>query len=421
MRAVLRVALLTVSLALPSTAAAHAAIPSEPGGSTPVVQRPGGTGEPVVQRPGATSESLAPGTGADELSPGTGPVIPGTSPGVTPGPTTPPTPITTSAAPSTATPMTAPGATPGTAPAPVVRRGTMPRSQVGVVEAPAGGVKASPGGMPRYFRAPFPDSVWPSLVGRELLVVFGSGVRECVTLLKKTPDALFYVHRKNGNQQAPLSAVTSLHENSWECKTHDSTPSEWARSGAGTGIGFAALGLVMGGLYDAAHPQPRCERDAAPGVTCKDGAGNLPHFMYSVLGVSMTTLATPVVAIGGRSAGRDLRVKGKIWARATGWTLYGAATLMNILWLTGFYGDVESLQVRGLTTGAGVLGLGGAALMSVDALMARQELISLRRQDSQRSDRPSGPTARGGLRFGAQPIGNAGQMHGLSLGVGGRF
>ena len=359
----LRIALLTVSLALPSTALAQVA--PDPQAPTPIA-------------------------------------------------TTPPTPITSDPAPTPAPTTSVPVGVP--------RRPAMARAQVGVVEAPAGGVRTDPEAMPRYYRAPFADSVWPSLVGRDLFVVFGSGARECVRLTKKTPDALFYVHRKNGNQQAPLSAVTSLHENSWECKSHDSTPSEWARSGAGTGLGFAALGLVMGGLYDAAHPQPRCERDEAPGVTCKDGVGNLPHFMYAVLGVSMTTLATPVVAIGGRSTSRDLRVQGKIWARATGWTLYSAATLMNILWLAGFYGDVESLQVRGLTTGAGLLGLGGAAFMSVDALMARQELISLRRQDAQRSDSPMSPgKPRAGLRFGAQPIGNAGQMHGLSLGVGGRF
>jgi len=413
MRPVLRIALLTVSLALPSTALAQVA-PADP--LAPAVQRPGAAAAPTppVQRPEVAGDPLAAGTGPGELSPGTGTGSPGT-----PGPSTPPTPVTTN--PATAPPSPAPTAS---VPVGVPRRTTMARAQVGVVEAPAGGARTDPNAMPRYYRAPFTDSVWPSLVGRDLLVVFGSGARECVRLTKKTPDALFYVHRKNGNQQAPLSAVTSLHENSWECKSHDSTPSEWARAGAGTGLGFAALGLVMGGLYDAAHPQPRCERDDAPGVTCKDGAGNLPHFMYSVLGVSMTTLATPVVAIGGRSTSRDLRVQGKIWARATGWTLYSAATLMNILWLTGFYGDVESLQVRGLTTGAGLLGLGGAAFMSVDALMARQELISLRRQDAQRSDspmRPGKPQARGGLRFGAQPIGHAGHMHGLSFGVGGRF
>jgi hypothetical protein len=137
--------------------------------------------------------------------------------------------------------------------------------------------------------------------------------------------------------------------------------------------------------------------------------------------VTMTTLATPVVAIGGASSGRDLRVQGKIWARATGWTLYSAATLMNILWLAGFYGDVESLQVRGLTTGAGVLGLGGAAFMSVDALMSRQELTRLRKEDTQRQS--AGATARAGrgLRIGAAPIGHGGQMHGFGFGLGGRF
>ncbi len=394
----LRVALLTVSLVLPQSASAFVA-PADP--AAPTVQRPGTPepGAPEVQRPTSSPAPLSSETGAPELSPGTG---------ETPT-TTPPTPVTSAPAPVVSRPMVAP------------RRAAMVRSQVGVVEAPAGGVKPDVDGMPRYFRAPFNDSVWPSLVGRELLVVFGSGARECVTLTRKTPDALFYVHRKNGNQQAPLSAVTSLHEHSWECKNLDSTPSEWARSGAAVGLGLSALGLVMGALYDAGHPDPRCERDAVKGVTCARGGPEMPHFVYSVLGVTTTTLGTPVVAIGGASTSRDLRVRGKIWARATGWTLYSAATLMNVLWLVGFYGDVEALQVRGLTTGAGVLGLGGAAFMSVDALMSRQELIRLRQQDAQRMDRPGRASARGGLRFGAQPIGSAGHTHGLSLGVGGRF
>jgi len=123
-----------------------------------------------------------------------------------------------------------------------------------------------------------------------------------------------------------------------------------------------------------------------------------------------------VVAIGGASTSRDLRVQGKIWARATGWTLYSAATVLNVLWLTGFYGQVEALQRRGLTTGAGLLGLGGASFMAVDALLARKELISLRRQDAQVR-----PSAGRGLRFGASPIGQGGQLSGMSFGIGGQF
>ena len=112
-------------------------------------------------------------------------------------------------------------------------------------------------------------------------------------------------------------------------------------------------------------------------------------------------------------------MQGKIWARALGWTFYSAATLVNILWLTGFYGDVKSLQVRGLTASAGVLGLGGSAFMAVDALTARQELTRLRSEDSRRQERPT--ARRGGLRLGASPIGSQGMLSGMSLGLGGRF
>ena len=55
-------------------------------------------------------------------------------------------------------------------------------------------------------------------------------------------------------------------------------------------------------------------------------------------------------------------------------------------------------------------------MMAVDALLARQELIALRRQDAQVR-----PSAGRGLRFGATPIGQGGQLSGLSFGIGGRF
>ncbi len=387
----LRVVFLTVSLALPPSFVLAA--PADP--LAPAVQRPGAAApvsEPVVQRPGA--DPLASGAPAAELAPGTG------------------------AAP-VAAPVAAPAAAPvALTPRPGTSRRPPVRAQEGVYEVQAGVVKSGDG-MPRYFRAPFNDSMWPAVMGQEMLMVFGSGQRECVTLTKKTPDALFYVHRKNGKQQAPLVAVTSLHQNSWECKAHDSTPSEWARSGAAVGVGLSGLGMVMGALYDVGHPDPKCERSQVDGAVCAKGAVEMPHFVYSVVGVTTTTLGTPVVAIGGRSTSRDLRVQGKIWARALGWTFYSAATLVNILWLTGFYGDVKSLQVRGLTASAGVLGLGGSAFMAVDALTARQELTRLRSEDSRRQERPT--ARRGGLRLGASPIGSHGMLSGMSLGLGGRF
>lgn len=413
----LRVALLTASFALLSPGTATALAPAD--APAPAVQRPGAAAPapaepaaPAIQRPGA---SLSPGTAAPAASPD---LSAGTaSPDLSAGTASPDLSAGTAAPTPAPSPVT---------PRPTVRRSPASGPQPGVVEVPEGGPKPDLNTMPRYYRAPFSDAIWPALMGREVLMVLGSGARECVTLSKKTPDALFYVHRKNGKQQAPLSAVTSLHEHSWECKQHDSTPSEWARSGAAVGLGLSAIGLVMGSLYDIAHRNPRCEHDNGDNaegdvdVDCGGGGPEIPHFAYSVVGVTMTTLGTPVVAIGGRSTSRDLRVQGKIWARATGWTLYAGATLMNILWLAGFYGDVESLQVRGLTTGAGVLGLGGAAFMSVDALMSRNELIRLRREDTQRADKPTARAGRG-LRLGAAPIGQGGQMTGFGVGLGGRF
>jgi len=400
-----RVALLTVSLALPAPARAAPA-----DAAAPPVQRPSAASEPPVQRP----SGLAPGPGgaAAELSPGTASpapaaeLSPGTaSPGLSPGTASP------GLSPGTASP----GLSPGTAVTrrPAARKQAGPEAGVYVAQA---GVVAVSEGMPRYFRAPFAESMWPSLMGREVLIVLGTGARECVTLTRKTPEALHFTHRKHGQQQAPLAAVTSIHEHSWECKSHDATPSEWARSGAGAGLALSGVGLLMGALYDVSHPDPKCEVTATADTKCPKGGAQVPHFMYTVIGVTTTTLGTPVVAIGGASTSRDLRVRGKLWARATGWTLYSAATLLNILWIAGFYGRVEALSARGMTTTAGVLGVGGSAFMAVDALLSRNELLELRRQDAL----PRASAGRG-LRFGAAPIGQAGHVSGLSFGVGGRF
>lgn len=364
----IRVAVLTLSLALPNPAWAA---PTE---------------EPPLQRPAAMS---APGEAPEAAE-------------------------QAEAARVEAARAVAAAATTAAEPAPVLRTARAAGAEAGVYEVQAGAPAPATDGAPRYFRAPFAESMWPGLMGHEVLMVLGSGARECVTLTRKTPEALFFTHRKHGKQQAPLSVVTSLHEHSWECKSHEGTPSEWARSGAAAGLVLSGVGALMGVLYDASHPNPRCELAEVEGVDC--GKGPVPHFMYSVLGISTVTLGTPVVAIGGASTSRDLRVRGKIWARAAGWTLYSAATVLNVLWLAGFYGRVEVLQRQGLTAGAGVLGLGGSGFMAIDALLARQELIALRRQDAQMR------TGAGrGLRLGAAPIGQGGQLSGLSVGIGGRF
>lgn len=308
--------------------------------------------------------------------------------------------------------------TPATTPATPVRRARVNRPKPGAddVVAPAGPMPASDG-QARYYRAPFTETVWPKVVGREVLLVMGERGRTCVTLTRKTNDALHYIHRKTGAaQQAPLAAVTSIHENSWECdKNYDSTPSEWARSGVIGGLVLSSIGALLGVLYDADSQTCTTDMDTNA-IKCSKKI--VPHFAYSVVGVTTTTLGTPIIAAGGYSTSRDLRVKGKIWAKGTGWAMYGAGTLLNILWLVGNYGHVDALDGRGMTAAAGLLGLGGSAFMAVDALAARKELAELRRDDSMPVQQGK-PAAR--LQFGARPVGAFGQMTGLTFGLGGRF
>jgi len=311
------------------------------------------------------------------------------------------------------TPVTAtPAATATTTP---VRRVQRPKPGADDIVAPAGPQAASDG-QARYYRAPFTETVWPKVVGRDVLLVMGTQGRSCVTLHRKTNEALHYTHRKSGaQQQAPLAAVTAIHENSWECdKDYDSTPSEWARSGSIGGVVLSSIGAIMGVLHDA--DTQTCTTDEM-GTTCSKKI--IPHFAYSVVGVTTTTLGTPIIAAGGSSTSRDLRVQGKIWARATGWAMYGTGTLLNILWLVGNYGKVDALDGQGMTAAAGLLGLGGSAFMAVDALTARRELAQLRRDDATPNVQQGKPAAT--LRFGARPVGAFGQMSGLTFGLGGRF
>ncbi len=294
---------------------------------------------------------------------------------------------------------------------PVGTRRVPARANEGVVEAPVGTEPTTTGGPPRYHRAPFAESMWPAVVGKNVLLIFGSGARECVRLVRKTPSAVHYVHRKNGNQQVPMTAVTSIHENSWECEYRDGTPAEWARSGVIVGLGLATLGAGLGVAYDIGY-NPKAMDQA-----------KIPHYAYTVVGIPLTTFATPIVAIGGASTTRDLRVRGKLWARAVGWTLYSAATVLNVLWLTGFYsqrddgtGGVEALRIRGLTATAGLLGVAGAGFMAFDALSSRSELARLRQEDSTRR-----PSTQRGLHLGLAPLRSPVGQVGMSLGVSGRF
>ena len=256
-------------------------------------------------------------------------------------------------------------------------------------------VAAAKGGtaMPRYHPAPLAEAQWQQLAGRPVLMIFGAAGRECVTLTGADRRAVFYVHPQHGPQQAPLGAVTAVHENSWECAAgRESTPSEWARVGAGVGIGFSVVGLAMGVLQDA---------------------GAIKHFTYAGLGLTTTLLSTPIVAIGGASTSSDLRVRGKLWARGLGYALYAGAVVFSALWLIGQYGDKEPLRFTGITSLVGGLGVAGSAFMAVDALSSRAELKQLELQDTGGGRKTAG---RAKLHLGAGPSG-----HGFGVGLGGRF
>lgn len=255
------------------------------------------------------------------------------------------------------------------------------------------------GAMPRYYPAPLTDAQWQRLAGQRVLVIFGAAGRECVTLVRVERDAIHYEHPTHGPKQAPVRAVTAVHENSWECAPgRESTPSEWARVGAGLGLGFSAVGMLMGVLYDAG----RAGKDS--------GDGFIKHFMYTGIGLTTTLIGPPIVAVGGASTRRDLRVHGRIWARGLGYAFYAGAAIMGVLYLVGQYGEKEPLQFVGITSLTGGLGLAGSAFLAVDALGSRAELKRLERQDSGRAAR------RGELRLGALPL-----RHGLGVGFGGRF
>ena len=166
-------------------------------------------------------------------------------------------------------------------------------------------------------------------------------------------------------------------------------------------VGFSAVGLAMGILYDAGRS----------GKT-DPGDYTIKHFMYAGLGLSTTLLGTPIVAIGGASTSRDLRVRGKIWARGLGYALYAGAVVVSALWLVGQYGDKDPLNFVGITSLAGGLGLAGSAFMAADALSSRAELKELERQDTGRTR----TARRGQLHLGAVPSGQ-----GFGIGLAGRF
>ena len=239
--------------------------------------------------------------------------------------------------------------------------------EVAAAEGPA----TAEDGMARYHVAPLSDAQWQRIAGRRVLLILGAAGRECVTLTKVDKAAVYYVHEENGAQQAPRRAVTAVHENSWECaEGREAPPAEWARVGAGVGLAFAAVGLGLGIGYDVGRAGKTESGDYA-----------IKHFMYAGLGVPTTLLGTPIVAIGGASTSRDLRVRGKIWARGLGYALYGGAVVMSALWLVGQYGGRPELAFEGVTSLAGGLGFAGTAFMAYDALSSRRELYELNRRD----------------------------------------
>jgi len=142
-------------------------------------------------------------------------------------------------------------------------------------------------------------------------------------------------------------------------------------------------------------------------------AGAAKHFTYASLGVTTTLLGTPIVAIGGASTSRDLRVRGRLWARGLGYALYAGAVVFSALWLVGQYGDKAPLHFTGITSIAGGLGVLGSTFMAVDALSSRAELKRLELEDTGQA---KATAQRASLHLGAGPSG-----HGFAVGLGGRF
>lgn len=275
---------------------------------------------------------------------------------------------------------------------------TLPEGQA--MQGPAAADESE--GMPRYHEAPLADEVWHKLAGRRVLLVLGTAGRECVTLTRADQAAVYYVHERNGAQQVPRRAITAVHEHSWECtEGRESPPAEWARVGAGVGITFSLAGLALGVAYDLGRKGKTDPGDYA-----------IKHFMYAGMGLTTTLLGTPIVAIGGSSTGRDLRVRGRPWARGIGYAFFAGAVVTSALWLAGQYGGRSELNFVGITSLAGGLGLVGTGFMALDALSARAELLRLHDYDAGVRSQ----ARRGGLRFGAGPMGQ-----GFALTLGGRF
>lgn len=256
---------------------------------------------------------------------------------------------------------------------------------------------AAPREQPRYHRGPLADAQWQGMIGAEVLLVLSTGYRVCGEITSVEQDVIHYVDPDIGDRRVARSMVMSVHERSWECDRDSSVPKvEWARPGAAVGMSLAGLGLVFGVLQDA-------------GVFGRPAS-------YAVLGAPTLAFASPIAGFAGRSTARDLRVRGLPWARVSGWVAYGGALACFGLWVAGQFGEVDALAGPGLATAAGGLGAVGAGLLGADALRSRRELHEFRRLDSQPVS-----ASRGSLRVGLVPLGGAGRLGGLGVGVGGRF
>ncbi|HFE47574.1 MAG TPA: hypothetical protein ENJ18_19145 [Nannocystis exedens] len=226
-------------------------------------------------------------------------------------------------------------------------------------------------------------------------MVLNTGYRVCGTISAVSDDVVSYEDPDVGIRSAARYMVTSVHEASWECDKNSSIPKvEWARPGTATGLTIAGAGLVFGILQDV-------------GVFKRSSS-------YAVLAFPTLLFGAPVVGIAGRSTARDLRVRGVLWARTTGWIAFGGGAVATALWGLGYLANVEALQKPGLSSVGGGLGFVGAGLLGFDALRSRKQMLEVRRRDAE-------PATAAHLRISLVPLSFAGSLHGIGLGVGGRL
>ena len=228
-----------------------------------------------------------------------------------------------------------------------------------------------------------------------------TGQRVCVYVTEVTSDEVFYEGVEGGRKHVKRSAITALHENSWECDEKSIVPKkEWARAGVAAGLALAGINTALATTYTAVE-------DMAP-------------YQYALFGIALTLAPPPMVWAAGRSAAWDLRVSGIGWARWAGWGFYAVSVAGLGMWVVGDLGQVDALSYRGNALWPAAAGLVSTVLFSVNALRARKELQAVRARDAEPPDRAA-KTGVQQLGFSVAPMRMGARTHGFSFGVSGRF